>query len=96
MLEKKPELVDALPSLLANATSMPLTRLLRLFDPILEDNKRLSEDISFCQRWTECGGETWANVMHKIDHVGMFNFHLRYGGIMEKKWNEDNAQEAAA
>lgn len=95
MLEKKPELIDALPSVLANATDLPLTRLLRVFDCILEDNRRLSEDISFCQRWIECGGEIWANVMHKIDHVGPFNFHLRYGGIMEKKWKEDNAQDAA-
>ena len=94
MLEKKPELIDALPNVLAQATNLPLTRLIRAFDPILEDNRRLSEDISFCSRWAECGGEIWANVMHKIDHVGMFNFHLRYGGIMETKWNED-AQNAA-
>jgi hypothetical protein len=97
MLEKKPELIDALPSVLAQATSLPLTRLIRAFDTIIEDNRRLSEDISFCSRWIECGGEIWANVMHKIDHVGPFNFHLRYGGIMEKTWNEDqaNAQNAA-
>jgi hypothetical protein len=95
MLEKKPELIDALPSVLAKATDLPLTRLIRAFDPILEDNRRLSEDISFCSRWVECGGQVWANVMHKIDHVGMFNFHLRYGGIMEKKWNEDQQGEAA-
>lgn len=94
MLEKKPELIDALPSVLAKATPLPLHRLLRVFDTILEDDRRLSEDISFCQRWTECGGEIWANVMHKIDHVGPFNFHLRYGGIMEKKWKEGLAEDA--
>lgn len=91
LIEKKPELIDALPSVLANATTLPLTRLIRAFDCILEDNRRLSEDISFCQRWRDVGGEVWANVMHKIDHVGPFNFHLRYGGIMEKRWNEERA-----
>ena len=100
LLEKKPELIDALPSVLANATNAPLHRLLRVFDCILEDNRRLSEDISFCVRWRDCGGEVWANVMHKVDHVGPFNFHLRYGGIMEKQWKdglaEDAAKEAAA
>lgn len=93
MLEHKPGLIDALPSVLANATTLPLTRLIRAFDTILENDRRLSEDISFCSRWIECGGEIWANVMHKIDHVGPFNFHLRYGGIMEKKWTEDLAAE---
>lgn len=94
MLEKKPELIDALPGVLAKATDVKLTRLLRAFDTILEDDCRLSEDISFCRRWTECGGEIWANVMHKIDHVGPFNFHLRYGGIMEKAWKEGIAEDA--
>lgn len=96
MLVKKPELIDKLPGVLAKATPLPLTRFIRAFDTILEDDCRLSEDISFCRRWRECGGEIWANVMHKIDHVGPFNFHLRYGGIMEKKWKEENGQEVAA
>lgn len=98
MLEKKPEIIDSLPGTLANATDIKLTRFLRAFDTILEDDCRLSEDISFCRRWTECGGEIWANVMHKISHVGPFDFHMRYGGIMEKKWNEGlaEAKEVAA
>lgn len=95
MLEKKPELIDSVPGTLVNATDFRMTRFLRAFDTILEADCRLSEDISFCRRWRECGGDIWANVMHKIDHVGPFNFHLRYGGIMEKKWNESLNEVAA-
>lgn len=86
MLEKKPELIDALPSVLANATPFPIKRLIRAFDTILEDDRRLSEDVSFCYRWREeCGGEVWANVDHKISHVGPFDYHLRYAGVLENK-----------
>lgn len=85
MLEKMPEISDALPSVLANATTAPLTRLIRAFDCILKGDRRLSEDVSFCHRWRECGGEIWANVNHKISHVGPFDFHMRYMGVLEAK-----------
>lgn len=86
MLEKMPEISDALPSVLASATTAPLTRLIRAFDCILRGDRRLSEDVSFCARWREgCGGEIWANVNHKISHVGPFDFHMRYGGVLEAK-----------
>jgi hypothetical protein len=52
----------------------------------------LSEDVSFCSRWREgCGGEIWANINHKISHVGPFDFHMRYQGVLEAK-----AQQVAA
>jgi hypothetical protein len=85
LLEKMPEISDALPSVLANATQAPLTRLIRAFDCILKGDRRLSEDVSFCARWRECGGEVWANVNHKISHVGPFDFHMRYMGVLEAK-----------
>ena len=85
MLQKMPHLSDALPSVLANATTAPLTRLIRAFDCILKDDRRLSEDVSFCARWRDFGGEIWANVNHKISHVGPFDFHMRYGGVLEAK-----------
>ncbi len=41
----------------------------------LKDEKRgifLSEDYSFCRRWTEfCGGEVWVCIDELITHVGM-------------------------
>lgn len=95
MLQKMPEISDALPSVLANATTMPLTRLIRAFDCILKGDRRLSEDVSFCARWRDCGGEIWANVNHKISHVGPFDFHMRYGGVLEAKAKEAMKEEAA-
>ena len=54
--------------------------LLQCFKPM--DNDRgiaMSEDMSFCRRWTEqCGGEIWANVTESTTHVGTFAFKGRY------------------
>lgn len=94
MLEKKPDLIDALPSVLENATPHKINRLIRAFDPILKGDRRLSEDVSFCYRWREeCGGEIWANIDYQVDHVGPFNFHMRYAGVLEAK--EQQSLEAA-
>jgi hypothetical protein len=30
----------------------------------------LSEDFAFCKRWTDIGGEIWADLQSKLDHVG--------------------------
>jgi hypothetical protein len=30
----------------------------------------LSEDFSFCKRWTDMGGEIWADVKSRLKHVG--------------------------
>lgn len=35
----------------------------------------LSEDFSFCKRWTDIGGEIWANIESRLDHVGPSVFH---------------------
>jgi len=35
----------------------------------------LSEDYSFCKRWTDMGGEIWVDLTAKLDHVGMMTFH---------------------
>lgn len=54
----------------------------------------LSEDMSFCWRWiNQCGGEIWANVNHRINHVGPFDYAIRYQAILEAK--EENAKVAA-
>jgi hypothetical protein len=86
MLEKMPELSDPIPSSLAEATpDLKLTRIIRAFDKIRHGNVRLSEDMAFCHRWQQCGGEVWANVNHKISHIGPFDYHMRYGGVLEAK-----------
>jgi hypothetical protein len=35
----------------------------------------LSEDFSFCKRWTNIGGEIWADLESRLDHVGPAVFH---------------------
>ena len=37
-----------------------------------------SEDVSFCERWRAAGGTVWANVIHKVGHVGQFAFEGRF------------------
>ena len=50
---------------------MMLPSFVRAFAPMhREDGSELSEDLSFCQRWLDCGGEIWANVHHPIGHIG--------------------------
>jgi hypothetical protein len=35
----------------------------------------LSEDFAFCKRWTDIGGEIWADLQSHLDHVGPSVFH---------------------
>jgi hypothetical protein len=35
----------------------------------------LSEDFSFCKRWTDMGGEIWADLQSKLTHVGAIAFN---------------------
>ncbi len=41
---------------------------------ISEDGTYLSEDFAFCKRWTDMGGEIWADLNSKLDHVGPMAF----------------------
>jgi hypothetical protein len=35
----------------------------------------LSEDFAFCKRWTDLGGEIWADLQSRLDHVGPTVYH---------------------
>ena len=35
----------------------------------------LSEDFAFCKRWTDIGGEIWADLESRLDHVGPTVYH---------------------
>ena len=35
----------------------------------------LSEDFSFCKRWTDMGGEIWADLQSRLNHVGPATFY---------------------
>jgi len=42
-----------------------------LFECIIaEDGTYLSEDFAFCKRWTDIGGEIWADLDSRLDHIG--------------------------
>ena len=71
MIERMPDLIAPIGSL-QSSIPVKLNRLITAFDPI----GRQFEDVSFCQRWRECGGKIWANVKHPIGHIGPHNFRL--------------------
>ncbi len=82
MLQKFPEMDDRVSPKNHAAKqileSQGVSRLIRAFDPITIDGEKFSEDLSFCHRWKACGGEVWANIMHPITHVGLYEFTGRY------------------
>jgi hypothetical protein len=41
---------------------------------IAEDGTYLSEDFAFCKRWTDIGGDIWADLNSKLSHVGPMTF----------------------
>ena len=46
-----------------------------LFDCMIgEDGTYLSEDFAFCKRWTDMGGEIWADLDSRLNHVGPMTF----------------------
>ena len=44
-----------------------------MIDP--KNGTYLSEDFAFCKRWTDIGGEIWADLESSLDHVGPSVFH---------------------
>jgi len=47
-----------------------------LFNCMIDEQRGtyLSEDFSFCRRWTSMGGEIWADLESKLTHVGAVDF----------------------
>ena len=42
----------------------------------------LSEDFSFCRRWTDMGGEIWVDYTSRLNHVGLWFT----GAIWRREW----------
>ena len=53
----------------------------------------LSEDFSFCKRWTDMGGEIWADLESRLDHVGPATFH---GDVATQFFTPAQTNDAAA
>lgn len=46
-----------------------------LFDTMIDEGGTyLSEDYAFCKRWTDMGGEIWADLGSRLQHVGPLTF----------------------
>ena len=64
-----------------------------LFDCLIDrDGTYLSEDYSFCKRWTDMGGEIWADLDSRLDHVGPLVFR----GDLSSQFMPAAAQPAVA
>jgi hypothetical protein len=48
-----------------------------LFDCMIEQptGAYLSEDFSFCKRWTDMGGEIWIDLQSRLNHVGPTTYY---------------------
>ena len=71
-------------------------RLIRAFEKLdIPDRGIVSEDLSFCLRWRECGGKVWANIGHRISHVGPFDYSGRYLDVIEAGMAQEQMQAQA-
>lgn len=81
MIAKLPEIMDQT-DFLAHPFAPRFKAFLTPFDKIKASQKELSEDLSFCHRWTEqCEGEIWACYDRKISHVGSLTVVAAYSDL---------------
>jgi hypothetical protein len=52
----------------------------------------LSEDFSFCKRWTDMGGDIWADLESRLNHVGPTTF---YGDVATQFLTPAQVNDAA-
>jgi hypothetical protein len=65
-----------------------------LFECIIDSKTGiyLSEDFSFCKRWTDMGGEIWADLESRLNHVGPATFY----GDVATQFSTVKREDAAA
>lgn len=78
MIQMLPDIVDE-----KRFRKMPFPRafekFLTPFNKIVLEDRELSEDLSFCRRWTkDCEGSIFANISRTIEHVGSLSVSSRY------------------
>lgn len=93
MLEKMPHLVDERLHLHPAGETIKQAgsnRIIRAFEKMdIPDRGLVSEDLSFCIRHGQCGGQVWGAIGYRMSHVGQFDYAARYLDMVE-------AQEAQA
>ncbi len=58
--------------------SQGLKHVLQVFDPVYDPNGvAIGEDLSFCRRWRDAGGELWTIFDDTVGHFGPFLFRAR-------------------
>ena len=99
VLGRYPELIDEVSwknhAAKGMLDSYGVTRLIRGFDPLYVDGEKFSEDLSFCRRYRDTGGEIWANISHQITHVGMYDYGGRYLDVIKDQIKPVGAPAAA-
>lgn len=89
MLAKMPEISDTRINFHAAKEMLTGGRIIRAFDgfdnPDDRTAGRLSEDLAFCTRWRQCGGDVWASINHTIEHVGLYSYRANYLEIITAK-----------
>jgi hypothetical protein len=88
MLQKMPELSDTRMKFHAAKEMIP-DRIIRAFDgfdnPDDQTAGKMSEDLAFCCRWRQCGGDVWAAIGYTIEHVGQYSYRANYLQIVAEK-----------
>ena len=74
-----------------------VSRVIGAFDKVITpEGRHLSEDISFCWRWRECGGEIWAAVDWVIGHRGLFTYNFQARSMLGLEGTEGKIPQLAA
>ena len=98
ILQKYPELSDDridLHPAVGIIRGSGANRLIRAFEKMdAPERGIISEDLSFCIRWRNCGGRVWAAVDKKISHVGMFDFEGCYLDHLMQQNQQAQMQQA--
>ncbi len=88
MMEKYPELNYT--SGFIHADPLSQSKYRYAFFNCMVDEKTgtyLSEDYSFSRRWTDMGGEIWADLNSQLQHVGPINFHGNFASQFQNPKN---------
>jgi hypothetical protein len=98
IIEKFPEIVDVRLELHPARDILfgsGARRLIRAFEKIdIPGRGIVSEDLSFCMRWNQCGGSVWAAINHRISHVGQYDYNGRFLDDVERQAAMEAAKAA--
>lgn len=82
MLEKMPNMIDTRLAMHPAGDTIRgagSNRIIRAFEKLdLPERGIVSEDLSFCIRYRQCGGRVWGAIGYRMSHVGPFDYQGRY------------------